>query len=102
MLELRPNCEHCNQLLPPNSLDAMICSFECTFCKNCVQSFLKNVCPNCGGGFTQRPIRPAKDRSNGNYLGNYPASRKIVYKPVEEHLHSDFALGLCAIDPENR
>ena len=102
MLDLRPNCEHCNQLLPPYSLDAMICSFECTFCKNCVEGLLKNVCPNCGGGFTQRPIRPAKDRRNGNYLGNYPASKKIVYKPVMEHLHSDFALGLCAIDPENR
>ena len=51
MLELRPTCENCNKLLPPDSLEAMICSFECTFCKKCVDEILKNVCPNCGGGF---------------------------------------------------
>ena len=102
MLELRPNCEHCNQLLPPNSVEAMICSFECTFCKYCVEGFLKNVCPNCGGGFSPRPIRPAKDRKNGNYLGEHPASKKIVFKPVDENSHSVFTIGLCAISPENR
>src|SRR5215471_21636566 len=51
MLELRPTCEHCNKPLPPHSTEAMICSFECTFCKSCVENILNNVCPNCGGGF---------------------------------------------------
>src|SRR5262245_44075356 len=58
-LELRPTCEHCNKALPPEADDAMICSFECTFCKTCVEEMLDNVCPNCGGGFSPRPIRPA-------------------------------------------
>jgi hypothetical protein len=50
MLELRPTCEHCNQALPPNSIEARICTFECTLCAACVESVLGNVCPNCGGG----------------------------------------------------
>ena len=50
MLELRPTCENCNRTLPPASDLAMICSFECTFCKHCVDEILANVCPNCGGG----------------------------------------------------
>jgi len=52
MLKIKTSCEKCN--------DAMICSFECTFCKNCVENELKNICPNCGGGFEKRPIRPIK------------------------------------------
>jgi hypothetical protein len=36
MLELRPTCEHCNKALPPASLEARICSYECTFCAACV------------------------------------------------------------------
>ena len=35
MLELRPNCECCNRDLPAEAADAMICSFECTFCRDC-------------------------------------------------------------------
>ena len=58
MLELRPTCEHCNRALPPSSTEAMICSYECTFCRDCVATVLGNVCPNCGGGFAPRPIRP--------------------------------------------
>jgi hypothetical protein len=58
MLEIKPICENCAKPLPPDSIDAMICSFECTFCKDCVDNILKNVCPNCGGGFEKRPIRP--------------------------------------------
>ena len=49
MLELRPNCEHCNRALPPASTSAMICSYECTFCRDCVVDVLDDVCPNCGG-----------------------------------------------------
>ncbi|MCB0688732.1 MAG: DUF1272 domain-containing protein [Saprospiraceae bacterium] len=60
MLELRPVCEHCGKDLPNGSTEAMICSFECTFCQECVQQLLKYVCPNCGGGFEKRPIRPTK------------------------------------------
>ena len=74
MLEMRPNCEHCNKPLPPEALDARICSFECTFCASCVE-LLSNVCPNCAGGFTPRPVRPARNWKGGHYLGDYPASR---------------------------
>ena len=50
-LQLRPNCEYCDKDLPPNAADARICSYECTFCADCVETKLHNVCPNCGGGF---------------------------------------------------
>ena len=59
MLDLRPNCELCDADLPPDALDARICSYECTFCADCAETKLQNVCPNCGGGFVPRPIRPA-------------------------------------------
>ena len=74
MLELRPTCEHCNQQLPPESTEAMICSFECTFCRSCAVEVLANVCPNCGGGFSARPHRPSRNLKGNNYLGAYPAS----------------------------
>ena len=57
-LQLRPNCEYCDKDLPPHSTDARICSYECTFCADCVENNSHNVCPNCGGGFTPRPITP--------------------------------------------
>ncbi|WP_126457060.1 DUF1272 domain-containing protein [Sulfuriflexus mobilis] len=87
MLELRPTCENCNKQLPPNSQEAMICSYECTFCKKCVDEILQNVCPNCGGGFCHRPIRPENNLKNNNYLGAHPASVKIIHKPVDELNH---------------
>ncbi|HHS83035.1 MAG TPA: DUF1272 domain-containing protein [Devosia sp.] len=68
MLELRPNCECCDKDLPPEATDAMICSYECTFCAACVSERLEGVCPNCGGGFVPRPVRPAAD------LVRFPAS----------------------------
>ena len=77
MLEIRPTCENCNKKLPPESLDAMICTYECTFCKECVDNVLHNVCPNCGGGFVKRPIRPKVQ------LRKHPASEKVIFKPVE-------------------
>ena len=58
MLELRPNCECCDKDLPPQG-DALICTYECTFCRDCGENVLKGVCPNCGGNFVTRPIRPA-------------------------------------------
>jgi uncharacterized protein len=57
MLEMRTTCEECGRALPPDSTDAMICSYECTFCQMCVETVLANVCPNCGGGFERRPTR---------------------------------------------
>ena len=58
MLRLKPNCERCKAVLPPAS-EAWICSFECTFCSDCVEGPLNRVCPNCGGNFERRPVRPA-------------------------------------------
>jgi hypothetical protein len=74
MLELRPNCEYCDKDLPADASDAHICSYECTYCTTCVQTVLHNVCPNCGGGFAPRPIRPATERRPGVFLGKQPAS----------------------------
>ena len=53
MLELRPNCECCDKDLPPGSREAMICSFECTFCLDCVENVLDGRCPNCSGGWSR-------------------------------------------------
>lgn len=75
MLQLRPGCECCDRDLPPESGDAMICSFECTFCRDCAGGILDNRCPNCGGELVARPRRPAEK------LGNYPPSMQRVYKP---------------------
>ncbi|MEO0851453.1 MAG: DUF1272 domain-containing protein [Pseudomonadota bacterium] len=75
MLELRPNCECCDRDLPPESTEAVICTFECTFCQACAQSVLGGVCPNCGGNFAQRPVRPAAA------LARYPACVKRIIKP---------------------
>ncbi|NNC50318.1 MAG: DUF1272 domain-containing protein [Flaviramulus sp.] len=81
MLDIRPTCEHCNKPLPFDSLEAMICTFECTFCKNCVESIIHHVCPNCGGGFEKRPVRPKQ------LLKKYPVSTKLVFKPVKLEAH---------------
>lgn len=77
MLELRPSCEHCDKSLPPDSTEAMICTFECTFCSDCVNQLLHNVCPNCGGGFERRPIRP------NAHLTKRPPSDQKVFKPID-------------------
>src|SRR5260370_20336393 len=69
-LELRPNCECCDKDLPPSSPLARICSYECTFCADCVERVLFNVCPNCGGGFTRLPMRPATERRHGLSLAH--------------------------------
>ena len=75
MLELRPNCECCDRDLPPDSTEARICTYECTFCADCVETKLRGVCPNCGGNLTPRPIRPAAK------LVKNPASTRRVLKP---------------------
>jgi hypothetical protein len=76
MLEIRPNCELCDKDLPPHSTEAHICSYECTYCTDCVQGVLKNVCPTCGGGFAPRPFRPQNAWRAEKKLGlvNNPAS----------------------------
>jgi hypothetical protein len=76
MLQQRPNCECCNRDLPPASVDARICSFECTFCADCADTRLQGICPNCGGDLVRRPIRPASK------LLNNPASTERVFKPI--------------------
>jgi len=68
MLELRPNCECCDRDLPPDSELARICTYECTFCADCVENRLGGRCPNCGGNLAPRPIRPPEK------LEKHPAS----------------------------
>jgi uncharacterized protein len=102
MLELRPTCENCNKALPPNSLEARICTFECTFCAACVEVVLGNVCPNCGGGFERRPIRPARNWKNDNYLGKHPASTTVKHRPVSASVHEAFAAAIKQVAPDQR
>ena len=102
MLQLRPTCEHCNKALPPESTEARICSYECTFCAACVEKVLANVCPNCGGGFAPRPVRPSKDLKNGNFLGKDPASTKVKHRPVDPAVHATFSAPIKSIAPEKR
>lgn len=68
MMKLKPNCECCDRDLPPESVAAMICTFECTFCVDCATDVFSGTCPNCQGNFAPRPIRPAV------MLRKYPAS----------------------------
>jgi MFS family permease len=75
MLQLRPNCECCDRNLPPDSREALICSFECTFCRTCTETILGGRCPNCGGELVRRPVRPP------DKLGRFPPSGERVFKP---------------------
>jgi uncharacterized protein len=75
MLELRPNCECCDRDLPPDSPHALICTFECTFCRDCAEGVLRGTCPNCGGELVTRPRRPSA------LLQRFPASTTRVLKP---------------------
>lgn len=102
MLQLRPSCENCNKLLPPASTEARICSYECTFCAKCVDTILNNVCPNCGGGFVPRPVRPSKNLKGDNYLGKDPASAKVKHRPVDPTVHAAFAAAIKDMPPEER
>jgi len=102
MLELRPSCENCNRPLPPDSTEARICSYECTFCTACVDTVLRNVCSNCGGGFVPRPIRPSQNLKGNNYLGKDPASTTIKHRPVDVAAHERFVTAIATIPPEKR
>ncbi|NML21707.1 DUF1272 domain-containing protein [Pseudoflavitalea sp. G-6-1-2] len=96
MLEIRPGCENCGKPLAYNADDAMVCTFECTFCKDCVDNILHNVCPNCGGGFEKRPIRPKR------LLEKYPVSTKVVFKPINEAEFKIKLEQLKDVPPEER
>ena len=102
MLELRPDCEHCGRDLPPDSADARICTFECTFCADCVEGVLQNICPNCGGDFVRRPIRPARDHKGGNCLANHPASDRRRYRPVDLASHGELCRRVGELPPSER
>ena len=103
MLELRPSCEHCDKSLPPEALDARICSYECTFCVDCIENVLKNnICPNCGGGFSPRPIRPAKNWKNQNYLGNDPATNTVKHEPVDLAAYKKLVDAIGSTPPDKR
>ena len=102
MLELRPSCENCNRELPPASHEARICSYECTFCAACVEQVLDDVCPNCGGGFAPRPIRPARNWKGDNFLGHDPASTKVRHRPVDAAVHARFVAAIGSVLPHER
>lgn len=101
-LELRPNCEYCDVDLRPDSPLARICTYECTFCADCVERRLSNVCPNCGGGFVPRPIRPQTEWRPGLSLAKRPASthrHALSYSPDEIAVH---VARIKDIPPEQR
>ena len=102
MLELRPSCEHCNVPLPPDSREARICSFECTFCTACAEGPLHGICPNCGGNFVPRPIRPSQNWKGGNFLGAYPAGTTTKHRPVDLEAHRRLVDAIGALPPEKR
>ena len=102
MLQLRPICEHCAADLPPDSAEAMICTYECTFCRSCVEEVLGNVCPNCGGGFESRPTRPAGEWREGVTLANFPATTAPHHRPVDEDVHQVLRDRIGDLDPRRR
>ena len=102
MLALRPNCECCDKDLAPDSADAMICTYECTFCISCVNEVLHNVCPNCGGGFSPRPIRPKVARRPGLSIQHQPQSiQRVNTKYSKDELRA-FSEKTKHIKPEDR
>jgi uncharacterized protein len=101
-LQLRPNCEWCDRDLPPESPIARICSYECTFCAECVDTELRNVCPNCGGGFVPRPIRPKTAWRPGVSRVHQPASEKRVHLKFPQADIRTFSAGIRDTAPEDR
>ena len=102
MLELRPNCELCDRNLPPDSEEARICSYECTFCARCVDEALHDVCPNCGGGFQPRPIRPAVARRPGVSRTDQPPSAQRVHTPFSREEIDAFTVEIQDLPPAMR
>lgn len=102
MLALRPNCELCDVDLPPDAPDARICSYECTFCATCVEDVLHNVCPNCGGGFVPRPIRPQEAWREGADLSSNPPDTTRRYTKYTTAELAAFVAEIRDIPPEER
>jgi uncharacterized protein len=101
-LQLRPNCEYCDKDLPAHATDARICTYECTFCADCVETKLFNVCPNCGGGFERRPIRPATAWRPGLSVAQRPASTQRVHLSYDLDEIAEFSARIRSIDPAQR
>jgi hypothetical protein len=101
-LQLRPNCEYCDKDLPPNATEALICSFECTFCADCVETKLSNVCPNCGGGLAPRPIRPAGEWRPGLSVAKRPPSDKRMHLSYSVEDIAAHSAHIRDIPPEER
>ncbi len=101
-LELRPNCEFCDSDLPPDATNARICTYECTFCADCVETALHNVCPNCGGGFTPRPIRPATEWRPGLSVAKQPPSTQRRYLKFAISDIRELSARVQVIPPEER
>jgi hypothetical protein len=102
VLELRPNCELCGKDLPPDAPDARICSYECTFCAACVDEILEDVCPNCGGGFQTRPVRPRKAWRDGTGLAADPAGTRRRHTRYSRAELTAFVERLHALPPAER
>ena len=102
MLELRPNCELCDADLPPDSEAARICSYECTFCADCVETPLMNVCPHCGGGFQPRPVRPRQEWRPGQGLGHDPAGTRRRHTALSHDEIAAIAVRIAPIPPADR
>ena len=102
MLELRPNCEWCDKDLPADAADAWICTYECTFCAGCVENVLFNVCPNCGGGFARRPIRPATEWRPGVCRDKQPAATTRVRLKWSRDEVAEFVQRVRHIKAEHR
>ena len=102
MLQLRPICENCAKDLPPDSTEAMVCSYECTFCRSCNETILHNVCPNCGGGLVSRPIRPKHNWKDNNCLRNDPPVAERKHRPIDLVAFTPLRDKLSSVPPERR
>ena len=101
MLEMRPSCENCVKALPNESGEAMICTHECTFCQHCVTQVLKNVCPNCGGGFEKRPTRPT-NCITPHCVEKYPVSKTKKHRPINPETLKRIQETFINMDPRKR
>lgn len=102
MLLIKPNCECCDKDLPAASEQAFICSYECTFCRDCVDNVLENVCPNCGGGLVPRPIRPSKEHRSGVSLAHQSPAKERVHSPYAKQEITLFSQGIKHTPPAQR
>ncbi|MFT7595328.1 MAG: hypothetical protein ACI8R4_002656 [Paracoccaceae bacterium] len=102
MLELRPNCEICDCDLPPDSDQARICTYECTYCASCAADVLRNVCPNCGGNLQPRPIRAVQSWRKGTGLAYHPASARRRHNRWSVEERAALSSKLKDVAPEDR